>query len=30
MLSDPNSQAVIDNPRAQLLFDPFELFIGKG
>ena len=28
MLSDPNSQAVIDNSRAQLLFGPFEHFFG--
>jgi hypothetical protein len=30
MPSDPNSQAVMDNPQAQLLFEPFELFIGTG
>jgi hypothetical protein len=28
MLSDPNSQPVMNNPQALLLFEPFELLIG--
>jgi hypothetical protein len=30
MLSDPNSQAVMDNPQPLLLFEPFQLFIWRG
>jgi hypothetical protein len=30
MLSDPISKVVIDNPRAQLLFEPLDYFLGRG